>query len=78
MLPCENFLGEGDSLPQTDVYLRTLRRAAELLGDEEALARRLKVTPSHLALWMQGVESPPTHVFLRAVDLLSERDRKKD
>jgi hypothetical protein len=64
-------------LPQTDVYLRTLRRAAELIGDEEALARRLKVTPSHLALWMQGLETPPTHIFLRAVDLVSERDLPK-
>ena len=61
-----------------DVYLRTLRRAAELVGDQELLARRLKVTPSHLALWIQGVETPPTYVFLRAVDVVAERDSPKD
>jgi len=64
-------------LPQREVYLRTLRRAAELVGDEEALARKLNVTPSHLALWMTGAEAPPTYVFLRAVDLVSERELHK-
>ena len=64
-------------MPERDVYLRTLRRAAELVGDQELLARRLKVTPSHLALWIQGVEAPPTYVFLRAVDVVAERDSPK-
>lgn len=70
----ENFPGVEASVPETDLYLRTLRRAAEVMGDEDALAQRLRVTPSHLALWIQGIESPPTYVFLRAVDLLSERE----
>jgi len=65
-------------VPETDVYLRTLRRAAELIGNEEALAHRLNVTPSHLALWIAGVEKPPTYVFLRAVDLVSEREFPKN
>jgi DNA-binding transcriptional regulator YiaG len=68
----------GIAVPDTDLYLRTLRRAAELIGDQEALARRLNVTPSHLALWIQGVEKPPTYVFLRAVDLVSERQFPKN
>lgn len=72
---CENFR-KGAGL-ETELYLRTLRRAAELVGDQEALARRLRVTPSHLALWIQGVESPPTYVFLRAVDVVSERELPK-
>lgn len=63
---------------ETDLYLRTLRRAAELIGDEETLARRLRVTPSHLSLWIQGVEAPPTYVFLRAVDVVSERELPKN
>ena len=58
----------------TDVHVRTLHRAAELVGGAEALAFRLKVTPSHLALWMNGLEPAPTYVFLRAVDLVLERD----
>jgi hypothetical protein len=70
------FLEGEDFVPQSDLYLRTLRRAAELIGDDEELALRLKVTPSHLALWIQGVEKPPTYVFLRAVDLVSESDPK--
>jgi DNA-binding transcriptional regulator YdaS (Cro superfamily) len=54
------------------VYVGTLQRAAELVGGEEALARRLKVTPSHLALWLQGIATPPCDVFLRAADIVSE------
>jgi hypothetical protein len=63
-------------MPEREVYLRTLRRAAELVGDPERLALALKVTPSHLALWLDGNEQPPVEVFLRAVDLVSERDFK--
>jgi hypothetical protein len=55
-----------------DVYVRTLERAVVIEGGEQALALRLKVTPSHLALWLQGIERPPVEVFLRAVDLVSE------
>jgi DNA-binding transcriptional regulator YdaS (Cro superfamily) len=56
-----------------DVYVRTLERAAVIEGGEQALALRLKVTPSHLALWLQGVERPPVEVFLNAVDLVTEQ-----
>ena len=56
-----------------DVYVRTLERAVEIEGGEQALALRLKVTPSHLALWIQGIERPPVEVFLRAVDLVTDR-----
>ena len=38
------------------------------------LAVHLKVTPSHLALWLRGLEDPPTEAFLRAVDLVSEHE----
>jgi DNA-binding transcriptional regulator YdaS (Cro superfamily) len=56
------------------VYVRTLQRAAELVGGEEALARRLKVTPSHLALWLHGVVLPPCDFFLKAADIVSEHE----
>ena len=56
-----------------DVYVRTLERAVQIEGGEEALALRLKVTPSHLALWMQGIERPPVDIFLRAVDLVTDQ-----
>ena len=54
------------------VHVRTLRRAAELVGGEQALALRLKVTPSHLALWLAGRDVPPADVFLRAVDVVMD------
>jgi DNA-binding transcriptional regulator YdaS (Cro superfamily) len=57
-----------------DVYIRTLSRAAEIVGGAQELAFRLKVTPSHLSLWMGGLEQCPASVFLRAVDLVLERE----
>jgi len=57
-----------------DVYLRTLQRASQIVGGEQALALHLKVTPSHLALWLKGLEEPTTEAFLRAVDLVSEHE----
>jgi DNA-binding transcriptional regulator YdaS (Cro superfamily) len=56
------------------VYIRTLKRAAELIGGEEELARRLMVTPAHLALWIRGVLPPPGDVFLKAADIVAEHD----
>jgi len=56
-----------------DVYVRTLERAVQIEGGEEALAFRLRVTPSHLTLWLHGIERPPVDVFLRAVDLVTEQ-----
>lgn len=61
----------GEVVP--DVYMRTLIRAAEIVGGAQELAFRLKVTPSHLSLWMGGLEPCPGHVFLKAVDVVLER-----
>ncbi|HEV8107930.1 MAG TPA: hypothetical protein VGP97_10430 [Burkholderiales bacterium] len=57
-----------------DVHVRTLMRAAEIVGGAQELAFKLKVTPSHLSLWMGGLEPCPGHIFLKAVDLVLERD----
>jgi DNA-binding transcriptional regulator YdaS (Cro superfamily) len=57
-----------------EVHVRTLRRTVEIAGGEEELAILLKVTPSHLALWLRAVVEPPADVFLRAVDLISEHE----
>jgi len=57
-----------------DVYIRTLARAAEIVGGVTELAFRLKVTPSHLTLWLAGLEPCPANVFLQAVDLVLERE----
>lgn len=58
----------------SDVYIKTLVRAAEIVGGAHELAFKLKVTPSHLSLWLGGLEACPGHVFLKAVDLVLERD----
>lgn len=58
----------------SDVYIRTLVRAAEIVGGAQELAFKLNVTPSHLSLWLGGLEACPAHVFLKAVDLVLERD----
>ncbi len=52
------------------VYVRTLRRAAEVIGGFEALAAYLDVRPRLLHAWMNGTHETPTNVFLKAVDLL--------
>lgn len=52
--------------------MRTLQRAADIVGGPDALAQRLKVTPSHLELWLKGLESPREEIFLRAVDIVSD------
>jgi hypothetical protein len=57
--------------PVPDVHIRTLMRAAEIVGGPMELAFRLKATPSHLSLWL-GVAL--SHIFLKAVDLVLERD----
>lgn len=54
--------------------MRTLIRAAEIVGGAQELAFRLKVTPSHLSLWMGGLEPCPGHIFLKAVDLVLEHE----
>ena len=56
------------------VYSRTLRRAAELIGGEQELARRLGVFPSHLAAWLAATTTPPIEVFLKAVDIVGDHD----
>ena len=57
----------------SQVHIRTLARAAQIVGGPQELAIKLKVTPSHLALWMSGAEPCPPNVFLQAVDLVLER-----
>jgi hypothetical protein len=49
-------------------------RAAEVLGGEELLATRLEVKLNHLHLWIRGVVTPPTDVFLTAADIVSEHE----
>ena len=65
-------LGECPPLSKTrvSVYARTLHRACEVLGGNDALARHLGVPPSALTRWIGGVEEPPLQMFLAAVDVV--------
>jgi DNA-binding transcriptional regulator YdaS (Cro superfamily) len=56
------------------VYARTLRRAAELLGGEAALAARLGVTEDQLDLWLRNFVRPPNDAFLKAADVVGEHE----
>jgi hypothetical protein len=58
---------------ETTLESRVLRRACDLLGGEKAVTKYLQVPSAELQAWLRGVEVPPRHVFLRAVDLLLER-----
>lgn len=52
------------------VHVRTLARAALIVGSEELLALRLAVDPEVLRRWLQGQQQPPIEAFLRAVDIV--------
>ena len=52
--------------------MRTLRRAAEIAGGPAQLRKYLRVSALCLAAWMSGADTAPTHVFLKAVDLIME------
>ena len=58
--------------PRHEVRSRTLAKAAEIVGDPESLRRRLNVSAILLAVWLSGAEPLPTHVFLKAVDIVED------
>ena len=59
-----------------NVYARTLRRAAEVAGGSEELARRLGVPPAWIEHWLGGVASPPADIFLKAVDIVIDQEMR--
>jgi hypothetical protein len=54
------------------VRVRTLSKAAEIVGGRESLRCRLRVSAVLLAVWFSGGEPPPTDVFLKAVDIVED------
>ena len=54
------------------VRVRTLYKAAEIVGGREPLRCRLNVSALVLAMWFSGAEPPPTDVFLKAVDIVED------
>ena len=59
---------------KSTIESRTLARAAELLGGNAALAKRLRVPLDTLICWLAGDERPPNIYFLRAVDVVLYND----
>jgi hypothetical protein len=53
------------------IYSRALKRAAEILGGEDALREVLQVPGHRLYAWISGHETPPMGAFLKAVDVIS-------
>lgn len=47
-----------------------MRKAAELIGGREKLARTLKVAPEDVEKWIADKGKPRREVFLRVVDLI--------
>ena len=60
------------------VYSRAVRKAAELAGGREELARTLQVPVAEIEKWILGEKKPPREVFLRVVDLLIEDSAGSD
>ena len=56
----------------------TVRAAAQALGGAEALADTLGVSALQVERWANGEESVPADIFLRAVDLLEQHERRKE
>jgi DNA-binding transcriptional regulator YiaG len=51
---------------------RTLQRALEACGSSrEALAHALAVSLHDLARWLEGRETPPSRVYLDALDVVA-------
>ena len=53
------------------VHSRALQRAADVLGGKERLREYLRVREQELVAWLDGTREAPTHVFLKAVDVIS-------
>jgi hypothetical protein len=62
----------GRAMP--DVYARTFRRAAEIIGSTQRLALHLDVPSQTLRLWMLGKAGAPADKFLGAVDVVIAHD----
>ena len=54
------------------VMSKTLQKAAELVGSQKNLARRLRVPLAELQKWIEGEGKPPMGTFLKAVDIVLE------
>jgi hypothetical protein len=54
------------------VYTNALERAVRILGGKDRLRDFLKVPAAHLNMWLSGTAKPPTEIFLKVVDVVSQ------
>ena len=52
--------------------VRTLRRAAEVVGSPEALAAVLEVSLEMVSAWLLGQQALPNDAYMRALDVVSQ------
>jgi hypothetical protein len=60
-----------------DVRTAVVRRASDILGGPSGLRDYLGVSAIALSVWMAGSEPPPTEIFLKAVDVIAERQMEE-
>ena len=53
------------------VHVRTLEKAAHVLGGQAELAAYLHVTRAELAAWMEAKKTLPTSIFITVVDVIA-------
>lgn len=51
--------------------IRTMQRAVQTLGGEQALAEILEVTREDVARWLSGTASPQDAAYLAALDIVA-------
>jgi hypothetical protein len=59
------------ALNESDLYVRTLHRACEVVGGLAALARELQLRPNTVNRMLQGKVKISRRVFLAAVDIIA-------
>ena len=55
--------------------LHILKRALDIAGSREDLARLMRAKPQQLATWLGQAANIPDEMLLRAVDIIQERSR---
>ncbi|HEY1290450.1 MAG TPA: hypothetical protein VGF58_19120 [Burkholderiales bacterium] len=63
--------------PSVILQLLVLRKALNVCGPEETLARKLSVGKSELRGWLTGDEAVPLSAFNRALHLVNRAYRQK-
>jgi hypothetical protein len=67
---CRGAQPEGRVQQVATVHSETLRRASEIIGDDDKLAEALGVSPQQLAEWKSAQKPVPEEVFLKCVDIV--------